>query len=419
MSDSTDHPPPRSGGTQPLSRAELLGVFAFWTLMAVLTAANRLADQGNASFSAVPRTVPIALAFQQMYVWALLTPLVFWLAGRFNVEQSSAWAKLLILIGIGIAIAFSVDLINSTLVRSFKGPPEPPPGSGMTRAFGGVGGPGGPASQIGAFSVLRGPMILNHFILYWGVLAAGFARDYFLRFRTHERETAQLQAETAQLQTQLAEAKLSALNAQLNPHFLFNTLHAVSSLVERDPRGVRRMIARLSELLRYTLDGGNDTEVVLTKEIEFLQRYLEIMQIRFQGQLEIDVQVDDDARDALVPSLILQPLVENAVKHGVDKISGKGKIKITARRDGDRLVMTVADNGPGPVKIAKLDDAGVGLANIRQRLEQLYGRGEGQGPGLTLAESPGGGGTVAQIVMPFRTRAELRTTVVTHAEGGR
>jgi len=260
-------------------------------------------------------------------------------------------------------------------------------------------------------------MILNHFILYWGVLAAGFARDYFLRVRAHEREKAQLQAETAQLQTQLAEAKLSALNAQLNPHFLFNTLHAVSSLVERDPRGVRRMIARLSELLRYTLDGGNDNEVVLSKEIEFLQRYLEIMQIRFQGQLEIDVQVDDDARDALVPSLILQPLVENAVKHGVDKISGTGKIRITARRDGDRLVMTVADNGPGPVKIAKLDDAGVGLANIRQRLEQLYGRGQGQG--LTLAESPGGGGTVAQIVMPFRARAELRTTVVTHAEGAR
>src|SRR5439155_6895382 len=284
--------------------------------------------------------------------------------------------------------------------------------------FGGVGGPGGPASQIGAFSVLRGPMILNHFILYWGVLAAGFARDYFLRFRTHERETAQLQAETAQLQTQLAEAKLSALNAQLNPHFLFNTLHAVSSLVERDPRGVRRMIARLSELLRYTLDGGNENEVVLTKEIEFLQRYLEIMQIRFQGQLEIEVQVDEDARNALVPSLILQPLVENAVKHGVDKISGTGKIKIAAQREataaGDRLIMTVSDNGPGPAKIAKLDEVGVGLANIRQRLEQLYGSAQS----LTLAEGPRGG-TIAQITMPFRSRAELRTSVVTKAEGNR
>jgi len=134
--------------------------------------------------------------------------------------------------------------------------------------------------------------------------------------------------------------------------------------------------------------------------------------------------VDDDARDALVPSLILQPLVENAVKHGVDKISGTGKIKIVARRDagagqgGDRLIMTVSDNGPGPAKIAKLDEVGVGLANIRQRLEQLYGSAQS----LTLAEGPRageGGGTIAQITMPFRSRAELRTSVVTKAEGNR
>src|SRR6266571_6569429 len=125
VTDPTDHDPVPSGGTQPLSRAELLGVFAFWTLMAVLTASNRLADQGNASFSAVPRAVPIGLAFQQMYLWALLTPVVFWLAGRFNVEQSSTWMKILILIVIGIVIAYSVDLINSTLVRTFRGPPQP------------------------------------------------------------------------------------------------------------------------------------------------------------------------------------------------------------------------------------------------------------------------------------------------------
>jgi len=142
------------------------------------------------------------------------------------------------------------------------------------------------------------------------------------------------------------------------------------------------------------------------------------MQIRFQGQLEIEVQVDEDARDALVPSLILQLLVENAVKHGVDKISGTGKIKIAAQRKataaGDRLVMTVSDNGPGPAKIAKLDEVGVGLANIRQRLEQLYGSAQS----LTLAEGPRGG-TIAQITMPFGSRAELRTSVVTKAEGNR
>jgi two-component system LytT family sensor kinase len=166
--------------------------------------------------------------------------------------------------------------------------------------------------------------------------------------------------------------------------------------------------------LRYTLNGGTDQEVVLAQEIAFLERYLEIMQIRFQGQLEIDIQVADDARDALVPSLILQPLVENAVKHGVDKISTAGKIRIAARREAQRLVLTVSDNGPGPAKIAKLDDAGVGLANIRQRLEQLYG----SEASLTLAESPSGG-TVAQITMPFRSQTELRTTIVASAEGNR
>jgi two-component system, LytTR family, sensor kinase len=404
VSDTMDHP----GGTQRLGRAELLGVFAFWTVLAVLTAANRLADQGDFTLSAVPRAVPIGLAFQQMYVWALLTPLLFWIAGRFSVEQLDAPMKVLILLIVGIVISFSVDLLNSTLVHNFATHPQRLTGIGRASrgavVFGGSHGPGSPG---GPFSILRGPMILNHFIIFCGVLAGGFARDYFLRFRARELETARLQAETAQLEVQLAEARLSALNAQLNPHFLFNTLHAISSLVERDPRGVRRMIARLSELLRYTLDGGAEHEVALGQEIAFLERYLEIMQIRFQGQLEIDVQIGDEARDALVPNLILQPLVENAVKHGVDKVSGTGKIRILARRETDRLVLSVSDNGPGPQKIAKLDEAGVGLANIRQRLEQLYGSAQS----LTLAEATNGG-TVAQIVMPFRTRVELRTTVV-------
>jgi two-component system, LytTR family, sensor kinase len=399
-----------AGGPSAMSRAELLGVFAFWTMLAVLTAANRLADQRELGVNVVMRTVPVALAFQQMYLWALLTPLVFWLAGRFSIDRSNAAQRIALLLGIGVIVAFFVDRLNSSLVTMFHARFQP---AGMAS----MGAHVGPGSG-GFFSILRGPMILNHFIIYIGVLSAGFARDYFLRYRSRERETARLQSETARLETQLAEARLSALNAQLNPHFLFNTLHAVSSLVERDPRGVRRMIARLSELLRYTLNGGKESEVVLAQEIAFLERYLEIMQIRFQGQLEIDVHLGDDARDALVPSFILQPLVENAVKHGVDKVSGRGKIGIQARREADRLVLTVSDNGPGPSNVEKSEHAdgehGVGLENIRQRLEQLYGSAQS----LSLAESPGGG-TVAQIVMPFRTRTELRTTALSVAEANR
>jgi two-component system LytT family sensor kinase len=399
MSEEIDPP----GRPTPMTRAELLGVFAFWTMLAVLTAANRLADQRELGVTIVSRTIPIALAFQQMYTWALITPLVFWLAGRFSIDRSNAGQRIALLLGIGVVIAFAVDRLNSSLVTAFH--PRFQPGSMRLG-----GGPGGPGSG-GFFSILHGPMILNHFIIYIGVLSAGFARDYFLRYRARELETARLQSETARLMTQLAEARLSALNAQLNPHFLFNTLNAVSSLVERDPRGVRRMIARLSELLRYTLDGGSESEVLLGQEIAFLERYLEIMQIRFQGQLEIEIQIGDDAREALVPSLILQPLVENAVKHGVDKISETGKIRIQARREVERLVLTVSDNGPGPSNTESLKNGenGVGLENIRQRLEQLYGSAQS----LSLAESPGGG-TVAQIVMPFRTRSELRTTLVTN-----
>jgi two-component sensor histidine kinase len=353
--------------------------------------------------SIVSRSVPVALAFQQMYTWALLTPFVFWLAGRFSIDKSNAAPRLAFLLAIGVVVAFFVDRLNSSLVAAFHVQPGFP-----AAQQGGIGA--GPGSG-GFFSILHGPMVLNHFIIYIGVLSAGFARDYFLRYRSRERETARLQSETAQLQAQLAQAKLSALNAQLNPHFLFNTLNAVSSLVQRDPRGVRRMIARLSELLRYTLDGGHAPEVLVTEEIAFLERYLEIMQIRFEDKLEIDVQVSDDAREALVPNLILQPLVENAVKHGVEKISGVGRIEISAMRNDDQLVLGVCDNGPGPSSLNN-GDHGVGLRNIRERLQHLYGDAQS----LTLVERTGGG-TIARIEIPFRSRAELRTTVVNEEAG--
>src|SRR6267143_2592991 len=287
----------RNGHPEPMSRAELLGVFAFWTMLAVLTAANRLADQREPALNVVSRTIPIALAFQQMYTWALLTPFVFWLAGRFSFDRSTAVKRIALLLAIGVVVAFSVDRLNSSLIAAFHVRPR----------YANPAQPGGPGSG-GFFSILHGPMILNHFILYIGVLSAGIARDYFFRYRSRELETARLQSETAQLQTQLAEAKLAALNAQLDPHFLFNTLNAVSALVERDPRGVRRMIMRLSELLRHSFEGGRDAEVPLRAELALLTRYVEIMQVRFQGRLAVETHVDDRALDALVPSMILQPL---------------------------------------------------------------------------------------------------------------
>jgi LytS/YehU family sensor histidine kinase len=245
---------------------------------------------------------------------------------------------------------------------------------------------------------------INELIVTCAILAAGFARHYSLRYRARQEEAVHLQAEAANLHAQLAEARLAALRTQLNPHFLFNTLHAVSALVERDPRGVRRMIARLSELLRHTLDAA-EAEVPLEREMEFVQRYLEIMQIRFQGRVEVETRVAPDAMDALVPTLILQPLVENAIKHGVSKLAEGGRIEVSARREEGRLLLCVRDDGP-PVDGAPTSE-GVGLRITRERLEQLYG----DAGSLTLRPVDGGG-MEAEVALPYHTAADLRAAAV-------
>jgi LytS/YehU family sensor histidine kinase len=256
---------------------------------------------------------------------------------------------------------------------------------------------------------------LDDLTVYIAVLAAGIARDIFSRYRARHDETVRLTAQAAQLQAQLAEARLAVLSAQLNPHFLFNTLHAVSSLVERDPRGVRRMIARLSELLRVTLEGTGEQEISLARELELLQLYIDIMQVRFQGRLDVRIDVDANVMDALVPNFVLQPLVENAVMHGVSKVEGTGTILLRAHRSGDDVVITVRDNGPGldseAARARSVEPTGgtggVGLSNTRARLEQLYGADQR----LSLRRA-GEEGTIAEIVLPYHTGADLHAQAV-------
>jgi LytS/YehU family sensor histidine kinase len=242
------------------------------------------------------------------------------------------------------------------------------------------------------------PWFLNDFIIYLGVLAAGLARAFSLRYRRQREESLKV---AAQLRAQLAEARLDALRMQLDPHFLFNTLHAISSLVERDPRGVRRMISRLSELLRHTIEGPSEQEIPLRKELDLLRRYLEIMEVRFQGRLEISTDVEERAMDGLVPNLILQPIVENAIKHGVSKIEGPGRIALSGRVDAGQLVLRVENSGPF---VAGNENGGVGVRNTRARLEHLYGDDQSFTLRGTTAETPA---TVAEIRLPFHTRSDL------------
>jgi LytS/YehU family sensor histidine kinase len=224
-------------------------------------------------------------------------------------------------------------------------------------------------------------------MVYAAVLSAAIARDFFLRYQARLDET-------RELQSKLTEAQLMALRSQLNPHFLFNTLNAVATLVDSDPRGVRRMIARLSDLLRHTLDETSEQEIPLAREVELLRRYLEIMEVRFQGGLDVAVTIDPSVLDAQVPNMVLQPLVENAFKHGMNGGDSGAKLEVRARRDGDDLLLSVTDNGPGPSGNAD----GVGLSNTRARLRQLYG--ENQHLGLR-AVGGGATGAVAEVRLPY------------------
>ena len=379
-----------------LGRRERLAIVGFWTVFAVVTTANRLVGEFNTPGRLRAHTLyePVFWLFNS-YLWAAATPFIFWLVWRYGVERSSRIFSALVFLAAGAAVVTVLMLTRRFVwveVLSF------PPIRGANLAW-----------------TVRGALFtgwfLNDLVTYGGVLAVGFTREYFVRYRVRLEEAArlhaqaaELQAQAAQLQAQLADARLDTLRMQLNPHFLFNTLHAISSLVERDPRGVRRMIARLSELLRYTLQGSNKQEVSVEEEMEFLQKYLDIMQVRFDGRLEIETRVAPEVADALVPTLILQPLVENAVKHGVSNWVETGRIEIYACRNGDRLVLGVRDNGPGlQAQGERADDKGVGLQNVRARLQQMFG--EDQDLTVRTAE---GGGVLAEIELPLHTRADVR-----------
>jgi signal transduction histidine kinase len=374
-----------------LSRTELLLILGFWLLIGILTSANYLIEP-RAHGPYLP-LVPFAAAmvtFSNSLMWCAVTPAIIWFASRLANERTG-WHTRLLFVVVGLVLAIVIDLATS-FVR--------------THLFY-YGGPTPISPDMAAIARLRSHWFVNDFIVFVAVLAAGFARNYFWRYQVRREETVRLQAQAAQLQAQLADARLSALRMQLNPHFLFNTLHAVSALVERDPRGVRRMIARLSELLRTSLDEADEPEVPLQREFTFTERYLDVIQIRFQGHMHVDMHVDENVRDALVPNLILQPLVENAIKHGISKLSDGGCVEVTARRVGERVIISVRDNGPEVSLDQPPSPNSLGLRNTRARLAALYGPAQS----LTLRHAEGGG-LIAEVSLPYHTQNDLRTSAV-------
>ena len=322
--------------------------FCVWTLLGVSFALSTYlgARQDNGAPISFKRLLSGYLA--DFYLWGTLSPLIFRLARRFELRKQFP-RNLLIHLGTSVVL--------STLVLSAASP--------LVWYFGYVNLARNPTLAIlwrnNAFS----PYYFHQGLtIYWTTLVVAHALYYYRGLREKE-------AQTARLSAQLAQAQLQALKMQIHPHFLFNTLNSIAALLHKDVEAADKMIARLGDFLRLTLQSSNAQLVDFDQELDFLKCYLDIEHIRFQDRLTVEMDIDPHALTAVVPNLILQPIVENAVRHGVATQTYPGYIAIRARRENGRLIMQVEDNGAG----LKSDSSGsgIGLSNTRARLEQFYG----------------------------------------------
>jgi two-component system, LytTR family, sensor kinase len=347
--------------------ATLLGLFS--TAQAYRLTALTAKDPSMVSIGDL-----LVLNLAYWYIPAAVSPLIFRLIRRFPLDQARLTA---IAVHACAALSFTVvHALGMTAVRTLLWQMAP---------------------TIGWMTALQRTHLQNLdwlLMTYTTVVGFTYAMGYY-------REVQDRAVREAQLQANLMEARLKTLQAELHPHFLFNTLHAISTLVHSNPEAADRMISRLSDLLRLTFDRSGAARVPLLEELEFLQKYLEIEQTRFHDRLTVQYDIAPATLDAEVPRLILQPIVENAIKHGVSPRSGPGLVRITSRIDEDRLWLEVRDNGVGLSGSARTQfRSGVGLANTRDRLECLYGEGQ------TLEFSEGDGGLTVRIALPLQ-RASL------------
>ena len=305
------------------------------------------------------------------YSWALLVPVVLWMARRFRFDRQT-WRRSVLA---HIPAVLAVTALHAVLTVSLRTP--------VLTAY------GRDAMWWSSFQELFFLYFDWEMMFYWAVVGASHAYDF------HRESQAQKLA-AAHLQTRLAEASLQSLQRQLHPHFLFNTLHSISALIPRDPEAADAVLGQLSDLLRLTLDRIGTQELPLKEELDFVQKYVEIERTRFGERLRVEFDVAPETLDAAVPNMLLQPLVENAIRHGIARKVGGGRVDITARRENGDLCLEVRDTGPGLAEVKQGLSKGVGLANTRSRLEHLFG----ERHSLDFSE-PAGGGLAVKIVIPF------------------
>lgn len=348
-------------------------VVGAWTLFGALIAGEsyfRLSAAGQE-----PSLARLLLHFLAWsYTWALFTPVILWLRWRFPFSRDRWVGSLVIHLGASLAIAW-IGSVSFVGAGQWLG--RIPPGTDV----------------LFRRSALMFVAFL-HFdpVFYWIIIGLGYLLQYY-------QDSRERQLKASQLEAQLAAARLKALEMQLHPHFLFNALNTIAVLVRTDRNAQAvRVVTGLGELLRRALDSAGSQLVPLRDELEFVKRYLEIEQIRFGDRLKVEMSVDPQTTDGCVPHLILQPLVENAIRHGIGARARPGNLWIDARRRADRLELTVRDDGPGlPGTSNGEHGTGVGLSATRERLEQIYGSDH-----RFAVRSDARGGVIAAIDIPFQ-----------------
>ncbi|MGH9842530.1 MAG: sensor histidine kinase [Blastocatellia bacterium] len=351
--------------------AKPAGWFFFWTLVGLFfTTKSFFGASGIQSGGDLAEALRVSLP--QWYVWGAFMPLLVLVDRRFAAARVPRWRLLfqlpasVVITLIYLAVFF---LVESALYGRF-----------------------GEAAFLAdkARTAFSGAFQWN-ILIYWLLIGGWLAYDYY-------RESRDRELKASRLEKLLVEARLHALQAQLQPHFLFNALNTISAFVEIDPRGARRMIEHLGDLLRFSLAHSERQETTLAEELAALDHYLAIQRVRFEDQIRVEISVERETLDAVVPGLILQPLVENAIRHGVERQTFPGSVTISAWRENGSLRLRVDDSGPGLLPEWRMSEhAGVGLLNTKRRLEHLYPSAHG----FALTNAPAGG-TMVDITIPFR-----------------
>ncbi|MCI0432840.1 MAG: histidine kinase [Gemmatimonadetes bacterium] len=387
---------PSSTANPPRSKTSLV-IWALWTSIALVEATHYYFVR---SLGPDPVTIVHALkvSLLRWWLWAAFTPLIRGVAERFPLERGLLARNGAIHIAAASAFTAANLVIGGTLYYYLIY-------SGSSRW----------ADLLVSYAGIHSAMAL---ITYGAIVGAHVAWTNHVRFRQREIEAARLAMRSAQLEHRLSESRLALLQSQLHPHFLFNTLHGVSGLVLKGAsEDAIRMISLLSDMLRLSLEDVPAHVVPLAREIQLLDVYCDIQMIRFRDRLVIRKRIPNDLLDARVPIFLLQPLTENAIRHGIEKIRGRGTIEIRAHarsgRDGARwLVLSVRNSGPGPGLTNQRSLRGLGLKNTRARLRELYGRNQR----LTLASAPDGG-CLVRVRLPLRRSADEQGETESMAAG--